>query len=517
MVYPVAYTRLEGSRRGNYQADVDESLFGNTGKTRKTQTNRQQRNGRKPAAGNSSSAVVNPSLLRQLNIAPVETSTVTSSDYARIHALVHPPSVTTTHFPTSAAIARKQRILSTTVADAGVGEGCEDDAAIERVSALGNAKAMLEEEHDEVKRMNQLMLYAQCVTVRDAQVEEKRKRAEESKQQEAYLDHRMEEDRVRKLKAEQVAEEKKERERRLGAATIVLQIEAREKERLREEEAREAEARVMVEAIQRRQREEEERRVEKVERGKAIMAEVTASNFQQTLEKAKRKEKELEEEKKRLRYLQQKEERERQREEEENRIRREKEDEIARLRAQQERAQDRQAVIDEVRARRYQQEKDRQYRDEELRKESERRQRLADIEQVRRSQREDRDDKEEKERQQARNELERIQEVQRRQSAREEEMERKKQEERRQHALQVREQIRRKEEDKARARAEYLKDGRGAEQRLEREKQRLEAIRADKVRALQRMGVPDKYAAELKHKKILSDKIVWDSQAAPKK
>ena len=522
MVYPASYTRLEGNRRGNFDADIDEALFGNTGHARtQAQTHRLQHqnpssspsNRQRSSASTQATAVVKGSKLLSLTIASKDASTVTPTDFARIHALVHPPTVSSTQFPTSSALDRKQRILNTKVADAiGRGDSFDEEDSHSRLSALGSAKAALEEEHDEVKRMNQLMLYAQCVTVRDAQLEDKRRRVEEEKVQEQLIDQQMEAQRVRELQAEQRREETKERERREGAATLVVQIAERERERLREEEARELEARMMVEAIERRAKEEEERRLDKIERGKALMAEVTASNFAQTLEKGKKKEAEAVEERKRLRYLQEKEERERVREEEEAKVRREKEEEIARLRAQQEKAQDRQAAIDELRARRYQQEKDRQWRAEVASKAAVRGEQVKEVEAVRRAQKEEKEARGEKERAQEKAELERIQRAQRTQSQKEEEAEVRKEEERRLHAEQVREQMKRKEEERAKAREEYLKDGRSAEQRRAHEKARLEVIRAEKVQALHKMGVPDKYAHELKQKKILSDKIAWTSQ-----
>ena len=39
---------------------------------------------------------------------------------------------------------------------------------------LSRAQALLLEEKDEVKRMNQMILYSKCATIRDAQIEEKR-------------------------------------------------------------------------------------------------------------------------------------------------------------------------------------------------------------------------------------------------------------------------------------------------------------------------------------------------------
>jgi hypothetical protein len=41
-------------------------------------------------------------------------------------------------------------------------------------ATMSRAQYLLQEEKDDVKRMNQMMLYSKCVTIRDAQIEEKR-------------------------------------------------------------------------------------------------------------------------------------------------------------------------------------------------------------------------------------------------------------------------------------------------------------------------------------------------------
>merc|ERR1712139_487933 len=50
----------------------------------------------------------------------------------------------------------------------------EKDERAQKNGVLEKAKRMLDEEMDDVKHMNQMMLYSKIVTIRDAQIQEKR-------------------------------------------------------------------------------------------------------------------------------------------------------------------------------------------------------------------------------------------------------------------------------------------------------------------------------------------------------
>jgi hypothetical protein len=65
---------------------------------------------------------------------------------------------------------------------------------------LSKAQMQLEEQEDEIKHMNELMLYAKCVAIRDSQVEEKKMIHKEKKEEEQRLDMMMEMERVNELK-----------------------------------------------------------------------------------------------------------------------------------------------------------------------------------------------------------------------------------------------------------------------------------------------------------------------------
>lgn len=62
---------------------------------------------------------------------------------------------------------------------------------------LSKAEMAAMEEMDDVKHMNQMQLYAKCVTIRDAQIEEKKHMMLEEEEEERRLDLMMEIERLK--------------------------------------------------------------------------------------------------------------------------------------------------------------------------------------------------------------------------------------------------------------------------------------------------------------------------------
>eukprot|EP00958_Prasinococcus_capsulatus_P025322 scaffold4218_cov188-Prasinococcus_capsulatus_cf.AAC.1 len=59
----------------------------------------------------------------------------------------------------------------------------------------------MEEQMDDVKRMNQMMLYSRCVNIRDQQVLEKQKRLKQEQEENLQLDLMMENERLKAVEA----------------------------------------------------------------------------------------------------------------------------------------------------------------------------------------------------------------------------------------------------------------------------------------------------------------------------
>merc|ERR1711871_429099 len=117
----------------------------------------------------------------------------------------------------------------------------EKDERAQKNGVLEKAKRMLDEEMDDVKHMNQMMLYSKIVTIRDAQIQEKRYVQQEKEEEERELDMMMEIERLKGLKMYEEREKARIDDQRRGASVIIEQIKDRQSQRMREEEQRDQE------------------------------------------------------------------------------------------------------------------------------------------------------------------------------------------------------------------------------------------------------------------------------------
>jgi len=104
------------------------------------------------------------------------------------------------------------------------------------VGILSKAQAQLDEELDDVKHMNQMVLYSKVVTIRDKQLDENKCLEKEWIQEQKKLDLMMEIERLKSLKVQEEREVVRQEARRKGAMVIVDQIQEREIERIKERE-----------------------------------------------------------------------------------------------------------------------------------------------------------------------------------------------------------------------------------------------------------------------------------------
>ena len=125
----------------------------------------------------------------------------------------------------------------------------ELEADVVTGGVLEKAKMQLEEQKDDVKAMNAMMMYSKVVTIRDAQVQEKRYIHQEREEEEAQLDTMMEIERLKALKMYEERNRARLIDQRKGAQVIVEQIKDRQAQRLREEEARDQERNYVLKQI----------------------------------------------------------------------------------------------------------------------------------------------------------------------------------------------------------------------------------------------------------------------------
>merc|ERR1712185_213753 len=158
-------------------------------------------------------------------------------------------------------------------------------------SVLERAKQMLDEDMDDVKHMNQMMLYSKIVTIRDAQIQEKRSVQAEKEEEERQLDMMMEIERLKALQMYEEREKSRLEDQRRGATVIIEQIKDRQSQRMREEESRDQERAFILKQIESLKAEEvEQQKQKKMEEQKII-------EYQEGKEQ---RERELEAEKERL-------------------------------------------------------------------------------------------------------------------------------------------------------------------------------------------------------------------------
>ena len=372
---------------------------------------------------------------------------------------------------------------------------------------LSRAEYLQQEEHDDVKAMNRMALYAKCVTIRDQQIKEKQRMMEEEEEEERRLDVIMEIERIKALDAYKEREIQRALERKRGAKILSMQIREREKERIRQEELRDQERDHMLKEIDRMKQEELERIVERKEQGRRMLEEVAASNKEQIERKKFIKFAEVEEDRRITKYLKEKDAKEQKQLEEKERVAKEKELETARLRAQQEKVKDRQAELDELRARRAQEAYEREWREKERRE-------MERVKKIHKELAESREaQKQYKLKQLADMAAMEEQDFKRiiranRQKDKEEDLARTQQMNvRRSHRNELLAQIEANEEQREKDRSEFLAEGKKLRVQHMTEKSKLEHIKSRKLKELESAGVPDKYRAELERKRVLEQNI----------
>jgi len=200
----------------------------------------------------------------------------------------------------------------------------------------------MNEQKDEVKHMNQMMLYAKVATVRDKQLEEKKALRETFKIQEKRKDLMMEIDRLKKIKHYDEVEREKKEDQRRKALEVVDQIKEREVERLRAQEEKEREGQDMIRAIKQVQQEEAQMALQRKHKQKLLNDDIYEANQRAIHNKQKKIDEERAEEEKIIQYNLEKAQKEADYLAEQKRIKDEKEREVQRLRELQEKVSDRQ-------------------------------------------------------------------------------------------------------------------------------------------------------------------------------
>jgi len=353
-----------------------------------------------------------------------------------------------------------------------------------------------------VKKMNQMCLYSKVVTIRDRQVEDKKIIEKEKLEEERRLDAIMEIERLKALKMYEEREERTKIDNRLGAQVINDQMEARRKDALRRLELQDQERIAMIKQNELMKAEERAMIQQKAEAGKKLLADVALSNAEQIALKKSGAEAEKMEERKIQAYIRDKERREQEYHQEQERVKQEREMETARLRAAQEKMADKQAELDQLRAKRAIEEAERTWRKKE-REAAEREVQInATLSKAREAQRMEKERRLIEQAQQERDEFVRILQVQTTTDDIEHQEKVKKHNKLRAHQEELQTQIIMNAELRKKNRMDFLQEGADDRSSMEAQRHKLETIRNDKLSTLHKAGVPEKYTVDLQNKKF---------------
>ncbi|RUS83915.1 hypothetical protein EGW08_008329 [Elysia chlorotica] len=369
----------------------------------------------------------------------------------------------------------------------------EEEAKEQAEHLLSHANEMRQEQEDEIKHLNEVILNAKCHAIRDAQILEKDQIAKEMIHEERRLDTMMEVDRQNAIKIHEEIEKKRKEEQLLGAAKLMEQIDENEQERLFELERKDQENIQMQRYIEKLMEEDQESLERKKIEQLALREELNKANAEILKRKELKTMQEKAEELKVLEFQKQKAEREAIFEKEQEKIRIEKEREVAKLRGLQERARDEQAERDALRAKRAQEQAERDWR----RKEAEEMRKKAELEaslkQARSVQMEQKEHFLAVQAQRERAEFERVLRAQKELVEKQKREEDQAKSKRHQHADSVRSQIREKELVRIAERNAFFEEGVKLDEEARARRAKLEAIKRKKLTELSDAGIPDQY------------------------
>ncbi|XP_033641506.1 cilia- and flagella-associated protein 45-like [Asterias rubens] len=365
---------------------------------------------------------------------------------------------------------------------------------------LQKAKEQQEEQEDEIKHLNELILNAKCHAIRDAQILEKGQIKGEMTDEEKRLDLMMEVERQRALQLQEEIESQKKEERYEGASQVLTQIAQREEERLLDQERKDQEALHMLKYLEKLQVEDLKDLERKHEMTLEAQKEIARANQEAEEQRIRRQEQEKMADLKVTEYMKKKAQREAEFEAEQERIKLEKEKEIARLRAMQERAKDYMAEKDALRAKRNQEQREREWRQ----KEKEEAKKKAETEQMLKIAREVQVQNKEHflavQAKRERHEFERVLKAQNEAMHKENSEEVDHHMKRLDHAEEVRRQIREKEQLKVAERHSFFEEGVRINEEARARRNKLDSIKQKKLSELRNAGVPEKYCAEVERR-----------------
>ena len=360
------------------------------------------------------------------------------------------------------------------------------------------AKQALDEELDEVKRMNRMIAFAKVQTILDLQKDEKREIHRQHEEEDKKITALMESERLKALSQMDDRDKVRQDEQRKRALIILDQIKERESRKLLAEEIRGKERLHILAQISEEQVRQEKLALAKREAQRVLYEEVLEFNEAAIREKEAAFLKQRAEDEKIIDYQRQRDLKEREREESAALEAQTREAELAKLRSRQERVKDKALEMDALRAKRAMERAEREARQKEF-TEKERvnaiNESLAEARRIQQAEKqllsieEARLDKQEF--QSMNTVLAKLMETEKRRS----EVRKQKQEE---HALELKRQMEAKLEKKMQERKDYLEEGNMVREQLHAEAVRLNEVRKQKLALILKSGVPERHCIAFK-------------------
>lgn len=369
--------------------------------------------------------------------------------------------------------------------------------AAEKTVVRGKAEFLRQEEQDDVKAMNAMVQYARTVAVRDNQLKEKQLHKQLDKLENIRQGLIMEIDRLKKVKFYYDRQQKVRAQAKDGRKHITRQIEANEARRRRQRELVAEEQARMKQRMAVLNAEEEEVKAEKRVQSKKMLDSILEDNAQSIENRRRMRQLDIEEDKKIERYQAELRAKEEAAEREKERIAAEREAQLTKMRAAQKKVSDHGAALDALRAKRAAEANERKARERDLREAEERRKKIAELQKYRAMQQLAQQHAKAAVREEAEAAYNRNYAV------RKEAYHKAKEEEKRVHDRRIKHRDDLKasiiERDRLRKDMQqtFLKSGHHNTKKTAQELDELNQIKARKISELRKMGVPEKYLAEL--------------------
>jgi hypothetical protein len=360
------------------------------------------------------------------------------------------------------------------------------------------ARQALEEEIDEVKRINQMIALAKVQTILDVQLAEKQRLKEAEALSRKQADEAMEQERLKALAQSEEAERKRSDEHRQKSQAIFEQMKEREKLKLLEEETKIKERLWMQKKIEQDRSAEQQRMIETSKEQRQHLDEILLANNDAINRKIEEKNRNREEDMRLLEYHKALEEKERAREEELLQEAAKREIEIAKLRSLQERAKNKEEELDALRAKRAMEAAERALREKEKKEAAALAEMNMNLAEARRIQHREKQKALIEQARAEKEEHDRLKDIQAEKEAAEKRRLERERQMRDRHACEIQSQIQSNRDRKLKYFEAVKEEGKAMRESVAAEQARLKEIRKAKLDLLLRSGVPEKHCLNLK-------------------